>query len=348
MTEAIEMPEAAEAAVRGTVLVTGGTGYLASWLIVQLLERGYDVRATVRDLSRADEARAAVGEQAPADALTFVRADLLSDEGWDAAVAGADYVLHAASPLGTDRSQDLVAVAREGIKRVLTASSKAGVRRVVLTSSGIAALAGHTDDLVDETLWGETSDKPADAYARSKILSERDAWSFVSSDEGGLELTTILPGFIQGPALGHSGEGSSWELVRRLLSGKMPAIPNIGLGIVDVRDLADLHIRAMTAPQAAGERFLAVGQFLWCREIAAMLRADLGAQASKVPTRKLPNFVARLGARVSPDMALIVPMLGQHIRVDSSKAERLLDWRSRPARDSVVDAARSLLDHQSA
>jgi dihydroflavonol-4-reductase len=342
------MIEETEAPAGETVLVTGGTGYLASWLIAGLLERGYGVRTTVRDLGRADRIRDAIGERTPAEGLTFAQADLLSDEGWDAAVTGTDYVLHAASPLPTDRSQDLVVVAREGVNRVLDASVKAGVRRVVLTSSGFAAAAGHVDDLVDETFWGETSNKPVDAYARAKVLSERDAWSFVNSDDSGLELTTILPGLIQGPALGRTGDGSASEITQRLLAGKMPALPNIGWGIVDVRDVADLHIRAMTAPQAAGERFLAVGEFLWWREIAEILRAQLGEQASKVRTRKLPDLVVRLGARVNPDMAMLVPMLGQHIRVDSSKADRLLSWTTRPATDSILDAARSLIEHQAA
>jgi nucleoside-diphosphate-sugar epimerase len=342
------MSSHADPSARTTVLVTGGTGYLASWIIAELLRRGHAVRTTVRSLARVDQVRAAISERTSADTLAFAQADLLEDDGWDAAIAGVDYVVHTASPLGTDRSQDLVRTAREGIKRVLKASADAGVRRVVLTSSANAAVSGHDHDLVDETFWGETTGKPADAYARSKVLSELDAWSFAESSDSGLELTTVLPGLIQGPFLGQTTEGSAAEITGRLLAGKMPALPNIGWGIVDVRDVAELHVRAMTAPGAAGERFLAVGDFLWWHEIAEILRAELGDEASKVSTRKLPNVIVRLGARVNSDMAMIAAMLGQNTRVDSSKAERLLGWRTRPAKESVVDAARSLIEHKAA
>ncbi|MFJ9821756.1 NAD-dependent epimerase/dehydratase family protein [Streptomyces sp. NPDC101151] len=325
------------------VLVTGGSGYLATWIIADLLVRGYRVRTTVRDLARADRVRQAVAERVDPVKLSFVRADLLSDEGWDAAMEGVDFVQHVASPLGTDRSQDLVRTARVGVRHVLGAADKAGVRRVVLTSSAVAALPDDDGVVADETVWASPTDKPADLYARSKTLAERDAWTFVGTSGVALELTTVLPAFIQGPVLGQISEGSSVDVVRQLLAGKMSAVPNIGWNIVDVRDLADLHVRAMIAPEAAGERFLGAGEFLWLRDIAELLRNGLGDDAAKVPTRRVPDLVVRLGARANPVMAQIAPLLGRKDHLDATKAEKLLGWRSRPADHSILDAARSLI-----
>lgn len=327
----------------GSVLVTGGTGYLATWIIAGLLERSYRVRATVRDLTHADRVRQAVAEQTEPGNPCFVRADLRTDHGWDAAMEGVDYVQHLASPQLTDRSQDPVLTACEGVHRVLDAASKAGVRRVVLTSAAVAALPDRDDIVADETVWASPTDKPADRYARSKTLAERDAWAFVEATGTEMEIVTILPGFIQGPILGSTGAGSSVEIVRRLLAGEMPGLPNIGWNIVDVRDLADLHIRAMTAPEAAGQRFLAVGEFLWLREIAELLRANLTDQAAKVTTRKLSDSAVRLAAQFNPDMAQIRASLGRRQRIDTSKADKILGWRTRPAQQSILDAAHSLL-----
>jgi nucleoside-diphosphate-sugar epimerase len=336
---------AVAAADRPTVLVTGGTGYLAKWIIAGLLERGHRVRATVRDLGRADQVRRAVAERTDPGGLTFVQADLLADSGWDEALSGVRYVQHVASPLPTDPSQDLVRTAREGVRRVLAAAGEAGVRRVVFTSSGVAARPPHAGDVYDETVWTDLDDGSLDAYARAKTQAERDAWALAGSAGSPLELVTVLAGFILGPALGREGGISSVDIVRRLLAGEVQALPNIGWEIVDVRDLADLHIRAMTAPEAAGQRFLAVGEFLWLRDIAAALREELPGHAGRIPTSEVPDDVVRLAAETNADMALPVPFLGRRGHADGSKAGRVLGWRTRPARESVVDAARGLIAH---
>jgi nucleoside-diphosphate-sugar epimerase len=325
------------------VLVTGGTGYLASWVLTGLLERGHHVRTTVRDLARARRVRDAVAERADPARLSFVQADLTADHGWDAAMEGVGHVLHVASPLVTDRSQDLVRTAREGTRRVLDAAHRAGVRRVVLTSSAATALPDRDGMVADETVWANPPDEPAHRYARSKTLAERDAWDFVATTGTTLELVTILPSLIQGPTLGQDGGGSSVEMVRRLLAGRMPGLPNIGWSIVDVRDLVDLHIRAMTAPEAAGERFLAAGEFRWMHEIAALLRDRLGNRAAKVPTRRLPDFLVRLAARGNPLMAQLRASLGRRELIDASKADKVLGWRTRPVEETLLDTAGSLL-----
>ncbi|HEV7651984.1 MAG TPA: NAD-dependent epimerase/dehydratase family protein [Actinophytocola sp.] len=336
------------------VLVTGGSGYVGGWCAAELLRRGYEVRTTVRSPGReravADAVSAAVD---PAGRLSFAVADLTSDDGWAAAVKDVDYVLHVASPLGiTGTDPDaLVAAARGGTLRVLRAATAAGVRRVVLTSAANAASPSSyaTEGVTDETLWTDPGDPSLIPYRRSKTLAERAAWDFMAEHgaehRGATELTTVLPGAVFGPILSTSTIGSV-DIVRRMLSGAMIGVPRIGFEIVDVRDLADVHIRAMTAPAAAGERFLATGEFTWMAEMARTLRDGLGPQARKVRNLRIPDFAVRLAARFG-DASLreITPALGRRNRHSIEKARRLLDWQPRPAAATVLDCARSLLEH---
>lgn len=334
--------------VNEIVLVTGGTGFVAGWCIVELLQRGYRVRATVRSPAKEAAVRAAVSRQVdPGDRLAFAIADLTRDEGWDAAVAGCDYVLHVASPMTTESSNDpqaLIAPAREGTLRVLGAARAAGVRRVVMTSSCAAVnqglQSGDTDN--DETVWASEQDPDLNAYRLSKILAERAAWDYMATHAGATELTTVLPSAIFGPVLTAENLGSV-ALIQRQLQGRMPGIPNVGFCVVDVRDLARVHVDAMTVPQAAGQRFIAAGEFLWMREIAQTMRARLGERAAKVPTRRLPNWLVRIGANFVPELKQLLPMLGRRHIYRSDKAQRVLGYRPRPARDTVVDCAQSLL-----
>ncbi len=253
------------------VLVTGGTGYLAGWSIVGLLQRGYRVRTTVRSVAREQTVHDAVSTVVdPQDRLEFAVADLTDDAGWDVAVAGCRYVLHVASPLGAEDPRDpdeLIVPARDGALRALRAATAVGVTRVVLTSAANAASPSSyaADGVTDETLW--TVDDPSlPAYRRSKTIAERAAWDFMAGYEGPTTLTTVLPGAVFGPILSTANLGSV-RIIQRLLQGRMPGLPRIGLEVVDVRDIADLHIRAMTAPEAAGQRFLGTGEFVWMREI---------------------------------------------------------------------------------
>jgi nucleoside-diphosphate-sugar epimerase len=332
------------------VLVTGGSGYIAGWCVAELLRRGYRVRATLRDLDRQGSVTDAVATAVdPAGRLEFVAADLTADDGWDAAVKGADYVLHVASPLGaTGRDPNaLIAPARDGTLRVLRAATEAGVRRVVLTSAANTASPSSyaTDGVTDETLWTDPDDPSLIPYRRAKTLAERAAWDFMAGNEGATELTTVLPGAVFGPILSTDTVGSV-GIIARMLSGSMRAIPRIGLEIVDVRDLVDAHLRAMTSPRAGGERFLATGEFMWMADVARVLREGLGAAGGEVPTRQLPDFVVRLVARFrDPSLRAIVPGLGRRNRHSTEKARRVLDWQARPARQTVLDCANSLLAH---
>jgi dihydroflavonol-4-reductase len=328
----------------GTVVVTGGTGYLAGWVIASLLARGYCVRATVRDLSKSPRVRAAVGREVgdtAAESLELLEADLLHDDGWDAALKGADYLLHTASPMPFDGGADLIKTAREGTRRVLTAATRAGVRRTVLTSSGVTAVPDDPEMVATESIRSTPSGDRAHAYPDSKILAERDAWEFAGA---GLDLCAVLPTFMQGAAVGAADRSGTIDVVRRLLEGKLPALPNIGWNVVDVRDVAQLHILAMTSPYASGQRFLGAGTFLWYRDIARILRDGLGEDADKVPKRTMPDFAVKLLARFNPQVAVLRHELGRKRLVDRSKARELLGWQTRDVERTILDTAACLLN----
>jgi dihydroflavonol-4-reductase len=331
-----------------TVLVTGGTGYVAGWCITALLQRGYAVRTTVRSLEKEQTVRDAVSTVVdPGDRLSFAVADLTSDDGWDAAVAGVDYVLHVASPLsGQD---DLVTPARDGALRILRAATKANVKRVVMTSAANAASPSdyREEGITDETLWTDPEDPKLIPYRRSKTVAEKAAWTFMDhgkeSRNSTTTLTTILPGAVFGPIL-STGNLGSVQIIARMVGGKMPGVPRIGLEIVDVRDLADIHIRAMTSPEAAGQRFLATGEFTWMRDMALELKSGLGADGAAVKTRQLPDFLVRISALFDQSLRAIVVSLGRRNQHSTAKAERVLGWKARPAAETVVACGRSLLD----
>jgi len=332
-----------------TVLVTGGSGFVGSYCVAQLLAAGYQVRATLRSLNREPEVRAMLQTAGvdPANRLSFVAADLENDDGWPAAVAGCDYVLHVASPFlsGAPRHEnELIAPAREGTLRVLRAARNANVRRVVLTSSFAAIGYGHAqqDTPFDETTWTDIRGDDVDAYVKSKTLAERAAWEFIAKEGGGVELSTINPVGIFGPVLGPDFSPSI-AIIKRLLEG-MPGCPRLYFGLVDVRDVADLHIRAMTHPAACGQRFLAVaGEPMSMLGVGKVLRDRLGAAAGKVPTRQLPDLVVRLGAIINPQLRQLIPQLGRIRKATSAKARDLLGWALRPNEEVIVTTADSLI-----
>ncbi len=330
-----------------TVLVTGGSGFLGGWCVVELLRRGYRVRTTVRTLSREAEVRAAVASEVdPGDSLSVLEADLKGDKGWDEAVQGCDYVLHVASPFPPTQPKDpdeLIVPAREGTLRVLKASLDAGVERVVVTSS-VAAVTGSGKPVhgrpLDEQDWSDPGNLKMTPYARSKTIAERAAWDFVR-ERGAIEkLATVNPGAIVGPVLSDD-RSFSLQAIERLLRG-MPGVPRIGFSFVDVRDVADLEIRAMTDPKAGGERLVAVERFMWMSEVAAVLRDRLGDDAAKVPTRGVPDLLVRTMAIFDPGVRSILGQLGRKTELSSKKAREHLGWSPRPLEDTIAECARSL------
>jgi nucleoside-diphosphate-sugar epimerase len=332
------------------VLVTGGTGFVGGWCCIELLRRGYAVRTTVRDLRREDDVRASVacGDVPAGERLSIVAADLGGDEGWAEAAAGCDYVLHVASPFPAAQpknADELIVPARDGALRVLRASLDAGVQRVVMTSSIAAVRHGRApaaDAPYDETDWSDPEDLQRTPYTRSKTIAERAAWDYVRAGGAESRLAVVNPGAIIGPVLSDD-RSFSLQAIERLLNG-MPAVPRLGFTFVDVSDVADLHIRAMTAPQAGGERFLAVDRFLWLQDVGRILRERLGPAAAKVPTRVAPNLLIRAMAIFDPSVRSILEDLGQAPTYTAHKAQTALGWQPRPIEDSITDTARSLID----
>ncbi|MBM9508212.1 NAD-dependent epimerase/dehydratase family protein [Actinacidiphila acididurans] len=333
------------------VLVTGGSGFIGSWCVLELLRTGHEVRTTVRDPARASTLRARLHAATDFDdaRLTVVRADLQSDDGWEEAVAGCDYVLHVASPTlrnGPDSEEAMVGTARDGVLRVLRAARAARVRRVVLTSAFGAIGYGHPPRSTPFTEEDWTNvDADIAPYQRSKTLAERAAWRFVQDEGDGPELTAVHPVGVLGPVLGPD-EPPSLQIIRRMLDGEVPACPPFGFSWVDVRDVADLHVRAMTHPAAAGERWLAsAGPSLRMVEVARILRQRLGDRAAKAPTREMPLALARVLSRFNPQLRLLRPQLGLHLDATSAKAERILGWVPRPVEDTIAETAESLIAH---
>jgi nucleoside-diphosphate-sugar epimerase len=336
-----------EAAAAKTVLVSGGSGFLGGWCVASLLQAGHTVRTTVRDPAREPELRTRLASVAdPGDRLSFHVADLGADAGWAEAVAGCDYVLHTASPFPPQQPKDpdeLIVPAREGTRRVLGAALDAGVERVVVTSS-VAAVRGGVGEAaapLDESSWTDGDDTRLEPYTRSKALAEKAAWDLAEERGARERLAVVNPGAILGPVQGPE-RSFSLQMVERLLKG-VPGSPRIGFSVVDVRDVADLHLLAMTAPAAGGERFIAVNRFLWMADVAAILRERLGDAAAKVPKRQLPDFLVRAMGVFDPSIRSVARQLGQRVEVSGDKARTTLGWSPRPVEDTVADCARSLV-----
>jgi nucleoside-diphosphate-sugar epimerase len=329
------------------VLVTGGSGYLATWVIAELLNASWSVRTTLRSPGRAEEVRRAVARIADhPERLSFATADLTDDAGWPEAVAGCRFVLHVASPFPPAQPSDpdeLIVPAREGTLRVLRAALDAGAERIVVTSSTAAVDRARGEEpgrVLSEQDWTDPGNPRLSPYVRSKTIAERAAWELVEQRGARERLAVVNPGAILGPVVGED-DSFSLDLVSRLLKGE-PAAPRLGYSIVDVRDVARLELLAMTEPAAAGRRFIAVAGFVWMGEIAKLLRAELGSQARRVPRFEAPNLLVRLIGRFDASVRSIVPLLGLRTDYSADRARELLGWRPRPVDETVIDCGRSL------
>ena len=328
------------------VLVTGGSGFVAAHVIDQLLNAGYSVRATVRSAAKEGVVRemlARAGTQ-HVEKLSFVQVDLLKDDGWLEACRGCEYVMHVASPMTATRNPDeVIKPAVDGVLRVLKAARDVGVKRVIFTSTCGAIYYGHPLRAApfDETSWTNLESADMSLYVRSKAMAERAAWDFMQREGGSLELTTVNPTGIFGPALG-ADYSESLDLIKKLVDGSMPACPDLWFGIVDVRDVARLHLLAM-APEAKGERFIAsAGNAVSMLDVAKALRERLGARGAKVPTKKLPSFVVKAMALFNQQLADLSPLLGKVRNASDAKAMRVLGWQPRSWQDAVTATAESL------
>lgn len=331
----------------GTVLVTGGTGYLGGHVVARLLSEGYRTRVTIRE----SEQRAGVLEQLrragvdPAGRLEFAVAHLSSDEGWAEAMDGAGHVLHLASPFPVtppETEAELILPARDGALRVLAAARAAGVPRVVMTSSYAAV--GYTvkpGGHYSEEDWTDPDSEGLPAYHRSKVLAERAAWDFARA-HGDVELSVVNPTGIFGPVLSDRPSASA-GLVKAMLTGRMPVVPIMYFGVVDVRDVADLHLRAMLHPKAAGERFIAVsGSSVSFFDIARILRERFPA-ADLLPSAELTIEQVREAAKTDPVLRNAAALGGRIPVISNDKARSVLSWEPRDVTETIVETAESYL-----
>jgi dihydroflavonol-4-reductase len=331
----------------GAVLVTGGSGYIAGFLIRQLVAQGWQVRTTLRDLAREAEVRARLAVD---DArLAFVTAELLDDAGWAQAMAGCTHVAHVASPVPSrapKNEEEVIRPAREGVLRALRFARDAGVQRFVMTSSVAAICYGRPRGTYTftEADWTRLDVGDTSAYVKSKTIAERAARDWVAAEGGGMTFCSVNPGLVLGPVLG-SDFSPSLLVVKKLLEGALPGCPDLGFAPVDVHDIADLHVRALGAPDMAGERFIGAGPFMKILEVAHVLRGGLGEQARRVPLRRLPDLLVRVSALFDPTVRQVVGELGKVRNVDASHAQSRLGWTPRPNEQAILEAARSLIAH---
>ena len=332
-----------------TVLVTGGSGFIASYCIIALLRKGYKVRASLRSLNRVADVKQmlAVGGIRDFDNLAFVQADLSQESAWMEAAKGCAYVIHPASPtpnFTAKHEDEFIIPAVNGVLFVLRAAKAAGVKRVVLTSAfGAVGIGTNKKSPYTEDDWSDlTQDLPA--YQKSKTLSEKAAWEYIAGEGKGLELAVVNPVGVLGPVLG-ADYSHSIQTIHQILNGTLKGVPKIRFVYVDVRDVADLHLKAMIQPAANGQRFLATsGKAISVLDIANMLRTGLGAKAAKVPTKELPNWLVRTIALFNPKVRLVVPHLGMVKEASHEKAGRLLGWQPRSSKEAVLATGQSLID----
>ncbi len=332
------------------VLVTGASGFIGSHCIIQLLEKGYQVRGTLRSLDRADAIRKTIGAHTDKiDNLEFVEADLSKDEGWAEAVAGCPLILHVASPFPLEspkHEDDLIIPAREGTLRVLRAAKDAGAKKVVQTSSVAAMAYGHKKNPkrpFDETDWTNPKSSRIEPYAKSKTLAERAAWDFIKKEKPSYGFAVINPGAVLGPIL-ESDYGTSAEIVLRILQGGLPGMPKLGFPIVDVRDVAGLQILALESDAANGQRFPCVNGFMWFADMGPLLRAKFPAFDKKIPKGELPNFVMYIAALLGQFPRSALSELDNRREVSNRNATERLGWKPRSAEEAVLATAQSLID----
>lgn len=338
------------------ILVTGGSGFISLHCIAQALNQGYKVRTTVRSKAKESNVLAGLKNAQPPvnlERLEFVVADLLSDEGWTAATTGASLVLHVASPFPAstpEHEDDLIRPAVDGTLRVLKAAKAAGsVKRVVVTSS-IASISYGTPlkqgQSYTEEDWSDTQGRGSviPAYPKSKTLAEQAAWEYIKTEGSPMELATVNPGGVFGPPLLIPTESTTCSIVKQMLEGALPAVPNITFGMVDVRDVAALHLLAATKPEANGQRYVCVaGPSVSLRQMAQMLRDGLGTKASRAPTMILPNFLVRVVSVFMKQLKSVVPDVGVVKEYDNSKA-RALGWEPRSNDEAIISCGQALLD----
>jgi len=327
------------------VLVTGASGFIAEHCIIELLKNGYSVKGSLRTMSREQEVRDAIKTEIDDSNLEFCKLDLLDDAGWEDAMRDCDYLMHVASPFVIEDPKDeneLIKPAKEGTLRALNAAKKAGIKRVVLTSS-VAAVNSHMKSgTSDHTTWTNINSKYVTPYQKSKTIAEKAAWDFYNNQENSnkMELAVINPGGVMGPQLGNDLGGASTQIVSQLISGKFPMIPALSFPFIDVRDVAILHVKAMTTPEADGKRFIAAhSEPTWMYQVAEVLSA---AGYEKIKLKKAPSFMLKLIGLFDNKTKSLVPMLDKYVPCDNSQTVKVLNWEPMPWEQAFIEHAKSI------
>jgi len=327
------------------VLVTGASGFIAEHCIIELLKNGYSVKGSLRSMNREQEVRDAVKTETDDTKLEFCKLDLLEDDGWEDAMWDCDYLMHVASPFVIEDPKDeneLIKPAKEGTLRALNAAKKAGIKRVVLTSS-VAAVNSHMmSGTSDHTTWTDINSKYVTPYQKSKTIAEKAAWDFYNNQDNSnkMELAVINPGGVMGPQLGNDLGGASTQIVSQLISGKFPMIPALSFPFIDVRDVAILHLKAMTTPDADGKRFIAAhSEPTWMYEVAEVLSA---AGYEKIKLKKAPSFMLKLIGLFDNKTKSLVPMLDKYVPCDNSQTVKILNWEPMPWEQAFIEHAKSI------
>ena len=327
------------------VLVTGASGFIAEHCIIELLKNGYSVKGSLRSMNREQEVRDAIKTGASDENLEFCKLDLLEDDGWEDAMWDCDYLMHVASPFVIEDPKDeneLIKPAKEGTLRALNAAKKAGIKRVVLTSS-VAAVNSHMmSGTSDHTTWTDINSKYVTPYQKSKTIAEKAAWDFYNNQDSNnrIELAVINPGGVMGPRLGNDLGGASTQIVSQLISGKFPMIPALSFPFIDVRDVAILHLKAMTTPEADGKRFIAAhSEPTWMYQVAEVLSA---AGYEKIKLKKAPSFMLKLIGLFDNKTKSLVPMLDKYVPCDNSQTVKILNWEPMPWEQAFIEHAKSI------
>ena len=329
------------------VLVTGASGYIAEHCIIELLKNGYAVKGSLRSMNREQEVRTAIKTAIDDSNLEFCELDLLKDDGWDDAMVDCDFVMHVASPFVLENPKDeneLIKPAKEGTLRTLAAAKKAGIKRVVVTSSTAAVNSHMKTGISDHNTWTDVNSKYVTPYQKSKTIAERAAWEFFNdqSDDNKLEMSVVNPGGVMGPQLGKDLEGASTQIISQLISGKFPMIPALSFPFIDVRDVAKLHLRAMITPEANGKRFIAARtKPTWMYEIAEIL---FNAGYDKIKLKKAPSFLLKIMSLIDSQAKGLVPMLDKFVPTDNSQTVEVLKWEPMPLEQAFIEHAKSITE----
>ncbi len=329
------------------VLVTGISGFVGQHCAAELLKKGYAVKGSVRSLSRTDEVVNGIKKEIDSKGnLEFCELDLMKDAGWDEAMESCDYVLHIASPFvikDPKDETDLIKPAVEGTLRALNAAKKAGVKRVVITSSTVAMTGGKEGVIkINQDSWTDVNGENVTAYLKSKTLAEKSAWDFIKNQTGDskLELVVVNPGPIYGPTLTGNLDAEAMDFFKKLITGKVPMLPKAYTVMSDVRDIAAIHVAALENEKANGKRFIVTSEKPYAMQAIAQILKSNGYD--KLSTALAPTFLLKLMANFNSEMKGMLPFIGNTIEADISNTMATFNWKPIPFEKTVLDTAKSV------